>query len=248
MSKKSRADRNFKFETLQLHVGQETADAVTDARAVPMYSTIHSMPLTDLVLRMQVIFMEDLQILQRMFSRKEQQHLKVVLQHLQLVRVRQQLHTLFRTLHLQETISLQQRISTEEHTTFLHTHLQITILRQHSLIRLIHQLLKLLSRTIQKLFTQRLLEIQIQKLQIQKQSPRQHMHTRFHSLSTAHLQHRIFFVLSSMEQTLQFIQLLSLSVVTERLSVVLLLTEESLTGKHQVNFHSLQSQTQVIME
>ena len=28
MSKKSRADRNFKFETLQLHVGQETADAV----------------------------------------------------------------------------------------------------------------------------------------------------------------------------------------------------------------------------
>ena len=77
MSKKSRADRNFKFETLQLHVGQETADAVTDARAVPIYQTssyvftIHSMPLTDLVLRMQVIFMEDLQILQRMFSRKE---------------------------------------------------------------------------------------------------------------------------------------------------------------------------------
>ena len=39
MSKKSRADRNFKFETLQLHVGQETADAVTDARAVPICQT-----------------------------------------------------------------------------------------------------------------------------------------------------------------------------------------------------------------
>ncbi len=39
MSKKSRADRNFKFETLQLHGGQETADAVTDARAVPIYQT-----------------------------------------------------------------------------------------------------------------------------------------------------------------------------------------------------------------
>lgn len=39
MSKKSRADRNFKFETLQLHVGQETADAVTDASAVPIYQT-----------------------------------------------------------------------------------------------------------------------------------------------------------------------------------------------------------------
>ncbi len=40
MSKKlSRAERNLKFETLQLHVGQETADPVTDARAVPIYQT-----------------------------------------------------------------------------------------------------------------------------------------------------------------------------------------------------------------
>lgn len=39
MSKKTRKDRNFKFETLQLHVGQETPDAVTDARAVPIYQT-----------------------------------------------------------------------------------------------------------------------------------------------------------------------------------------------------------------
>lgn len=34
-----REDRNLKFETLQLHVGQEQADAVTDARAVPLYQT-----------------------------------------------------------------------------------------------------------------------------------------------------------------------------------------------------------------
>ncbi len=39
MSKKTRAERNLKFETLQLHVGQEKADAVTDARAVPIYQT-----------------------------------------------------------------------------------------------------------------------------------------------------------------------------------------------------------------
>lgn len=40
MSKKtSRADRNLKFETLQLHVGQENPDPVTDARAVPIYQT-----------------------------------------------------------------------------------------------------------------------------------------------------------------------------------------------------------------
>lgn len=37
--KTRREDRNLKFETLQLHVGQEQADAVTDARAVPLYQT-----------------------------------------------------------------------------------------------------------------------------------------------------------------------------------------------------------------
>ena len=29
----------MKFETMQLHVGQETADSATDARAVPIYAT-----------------------------------------------------------------------------------------------------------------------------------------------------------------------------------------------------------------
>ena len=29
----------YKFETLQLHVGQEQADPATDARAVPIYQT-----------------------------------------------------------------------------------------------------------------------------------------------------------------------------------------------------------------
>lgn len=39
MSKKTRAERNLRFETLQLHVGQEEADPVTGARAVPIYQT-----------------------------------------------------------------------------------------------------------------------------------------------------------------------------------------------------------------
>ena len=39
MAKKTRAERNLKFETLQLHVGQENPDPVTDARAVPIYQT-----------------------------------------------------------------------------------------------------------------------------------------------------------------------------------------------------------------
>ena len=39
MSKKPYAERELKFETLQLHVGQEQPDPVTDARAVPIYQT-----------------------------------------------------------------------------------------------------------------------------------------------------------------------------------------------------------------
>ncbi len=39
MSKKTRAERNLRFETLQLHVGQEHPDLATGARAVPIYQT-----------------------------------------------------------------------------------------------------------------------------------------------------------------------------------------------------------------
>lgn len=39
MGKKVYGERSFKFETLQLHVGQEEPDPATDARAVPIYQT-----------------------------------------------------------------------------------------------------------------------------------------------------------------------------------------------------------------
>lgn len=39
MEKKTRNERKFRFETLQLHVGQEHPDPATDARAVPIYQT-----------------------------------------------------------------------------------------------------------------------------------------------------------------------------------------------------------------
>ena len=32
-------EHTFGFDTLQLHVGQETADPASDARAVPIYQT-----------------------------------------------------------------------------------------------------------------------------------------------------------------------------------------------------------------
>ena len=37
--KRNRAERNLKFETLQIHAGQEAPDPATDARAVPIYQT-----------------------------------------------------------------------------------------------------------------------------------------------------------------------------------------------------------------
>jgi O-acetylhomoserine (thiol)-lyase len=37
--KKVMSKKNYRFETLQLHVGQEQADPATDARAVPIYQT-----------------------------------------------------------------------------------------------------------------------------------------------------------------------------------------------------------------
>ena len=36
-----RDSKNWGFETKQLHIGQEKADPVTDARAVPIYRRIH---------------------------------------------------------------------------------------------------------------------------------------------------------------------------------------------------------------
>ena len=39
MGKVTRENRTFRFETLQLHVGQEMPDPATDARAVPIYQT-----------------------------------------------------------------------------------------------------------------------------------------------------------------------------------------------------------------
>ena len=33
------AEKRYHFETLQLHVGQEKADPITDSRAVPIYAS-----------------------------------------------------------------------------------------------------------------------------------------------------------------------------------------------------------------
>ena len=67
----------YRFETLQLHVGQEHPDPATDSRAVPIYQTTSyvsetlSMRQTDLALQMPVTSMEDLRIPHRMCLRRE---------------------------------------------------------------------------------------------------------------------------------------------------------------------------------
>lgn len=77
-------DRKLHFETLQLHVGQESADPVTDARAVPIYATTsyvfhNSQHAADrLHLKMQATSTADLQTLQKIFLSRELQLLRVV--------------------------------------------------------------------------------------------------------------------------------------------------------------------------
>lgn len=111
MAKKTRAERNLKFETLQLHVGQETADPVTDARAVPIYQTSsfvfhNSQHAADrFALKDAGNIYGRLTIQQRMYLREESRPSRVALQHWQLAQAQQQLHIQFRTLHLQETTS-----------------------------------------------------------------------------------------------------------------------------------------------
>lgn len=57
--------KKLHFETLQLHVGQETPDPATDARAVPIYQTTSyvfrdlTMPPHDLDCKTLGIFMDD---------------------------------------------------------------------------------------------------------------------------------------------------------------------------------------------
>ena len=89
MAKLERKDRKFKFETLQLHVGQEQPDPVTDARAVPIYQTSsyvfrNSQHAADRFgLKDAGNIYGRLTTRQRMCLRRESQHLKEVQQHLQ---------------------------------------------------------------------------------------------------------------------------------------------------------------------
>ena len=84
MSKKiERKDRNFKFETLQLHVGQEESGSgyrcksstnLSDIFLCISATAIMQQHVSDL--QMQVTFTDVLQTRQRTYSRRESQHLE----------------------------------------------------------------------------------------------------------------------------------------------------------------------------
>ena len=68
-------ERNLKFETLQLHVGQEQFQYMLQLH---MFSITRSTPQIDLHLKMQVTFMADLLTQHKMFLSRELQLLRVV--------------------------------------------------------------------------------------------------------------------------------------------------------------------------
>ena len=77
--------KNWGFETRQLHIGQEKADPVTDARAVPIYATT-SYVFHDSQHAADRFGLRDadLLILQRIFLNRESHLWKAELQHWQL--------------------------------------------------------------------------------------------------------------------------------------------------------------------
>lgn len=71
------SNKNYKFETLQLHVGQEEPDIASGARAVPIYQTtsyVFKIPTKQRLvslLRMPAIFTADLQTPLRTYLKRE---------------------------------------------------------------------------------------------------------------------------------------------------------------------------------
>ena len=61
--------KNWGFETRQLHIGQEQADPVTDARAVPIYaSTSYAVSYTHLCNCMTYFYCAPLQSCRRLYQ------------------------------------------------------------------------------------------------------------------------------------------------------------------------------------
>ena len=97
--------KNYKFETLQLHVGQESPDPATDARAVPIYATTSYVFKDSAQAAGRFGLTEGGNIYTRLMNPRELRLWRVVRQRLQQLRGRQRSHTQCRILRRQATIS-----------------------------------------------------------------------------------------------------------------------------------------------
>ena len=133
MAKKTRAERHFKFETLQLHVGQEQPDPVTDARAVPIYQTSSYVFKNCEHAAARFGLTDAGNIYGRLTNPTEDVFEKRIaaleggVAALAVASGAAAATYVFETLHMQATTSLQQRTSTEEPTTSSHIHFRSTV-------------------------------------------------------------------------------------------------------------------------
>ena len=127
-------ERKLKFETLQLHVGQEEADPVTDARAVPIYQTSSYVFHNSQHAADRFALKDAGNIYGRLTNPTEDVFEKRIasLEHLQLDLAQQLLHMQSRIWHLQVIMWLQQKISMAVPTICWHIHLYHMVSTQHS--------------------------------------------------------------------------------------------------------------------
>ena len=197
MAKKTRAERNLKFETLQLHVGQETADPVTDARAVPIYQTSSFVFHNSQHAADRFALKDAGNIYGRLTNPTEdvfERRIAALEGGVAALAVGSGAAAVTYTIQnlalAGDHIVAAKNIYGGTYNLLAHT-LKDYNVEQHSLIHLIHRHLRMLFRRTQRPSTSRFLEILTQRFQISRQLQRSLTHTRFRLLSTAHLQHHI---------------------------------------------------------
>ena len=156
MAKKTYKDRDFKFETLQLHVGQEQPDPVTDARAVPIYQTSSYVFRNSQHAADRFGLKDAGNIYGRLTNPTEDVFEK------RIAALEGGTAALAVASGAAAITSYLQRIFMEDLSTFLSIHFRIMELQQHLLTFSIWKKLRMQSRRTQKLFTSRHLVTQTQ--------------------------------------------------------------------------------------
>ena len=178
--------KNYKFETLQLHVGQENADSATDSRAVPIYATTSYVFKDSAQAAGRFALTEPGNIYTRLMNPTsdvfEKQPWRAVSEHWQPHPVPQRSLTQSRILQRQEIISYPPPTCTAEPPTCLKTHCRSRGSLLPWWIRPIRKTLKKPFSRIPSCSMQRRLATRIQMWSISRQSERSLTVTAFRSL------------------------------------------------------------------